>query len=255
MAITNRIEWCPKNEKRMGRSARSGEPIAARQAYFKALREHWPELLDSLLENVMPKYEPRWNGDNPHERFAYFESWGHLQTDSARRELLLALRGWAAQFHITEAWILQTALDTLQGCSGYPNTPFSFAGKPKTFFWFYAPRASHPEFKPKLNESFWYPQLETWGAFRSRTLAQFRANLDEYRRTVEARAGLRKRDTMERDAEWTVRFQKGEAPAEFANTLTGYEDSLQTVYRAIERFADEIGLNLRRITNRPHRRK
>src|SRR4051812_21160838 len=93
-----------------------------------ALRKYWPELLDSLRTSVFPKYRPEsWNNNDPEERRAIFESWARLQSDSARKDLLTALQNWATQFRITEEWILQTALDTLQGYSPHPDTPMSAA--------------------------------------------------------------------------------------------------------------------------------
>jgi hypothetical protein len=219
-----------------------------------ALRKHWPELLDSLHVNVMPKYRPQWSAFKNAEGGMWgFESWAVLQNDSERPELLKSLQDWGARFRITEAWIFQTALDTLQGYSEYANAPMVFARPPGSeaeWFWLYAPRAPYPAFQPRLaykfGENVWYPQ-EDWKHFRNRVLDPFMAQMMDYRRAVEARLGAG--ENLARDAEWTARYQKGEQATEIGFSMTTYYD-LQTVYRAVERFALAIGLNLRKVQRR-----
>jgi hypothetical protein len=232
----------------------SEEPIAARQAYFVALRKHRPELLDSLRTDVLPEYEPRWSHpEDPLQRQALFESWDHLQRqDTARRKLLAALQRWAAQFHITESWILQTALDTLQSYSPYPDTPLFLArprGRQRGWFWIYVPRTPYTPFQPNFENNIWWGSAEKWDDFRRRMTSQFQVSLDEYRRRVEGIVAARRKDTLNRDAEWTVRYQSGEAAFEIAVGLDGI-DPEQTVYRAVERFARTIDLALRRARKR-----
>jgi hypothetical protein len=226
-----------------------------------ALRKHWPELLDSLRTNILPKYQPRWSRfKNAEGGMWLFESWDHLRgEDEERLELLKALQDWAAQWRITEDWIIQTALDTLQGYSAYPNTPMSPArpkGSDSAWFWMYAPRGPDPAFQPQLDYSklrgnVWYPQ-EDWKIFKTRQLAHFAAQLEDYRREVERRFGAR--GNLTRDAEWTARYQKGETAIDIAFDMKRYRDSEQAVYRAVERFALTIGLNLRK-THRQRRLK
>jgi len=248
----------------------SSEPIKARQAYFMALRKHWPELLDSLRENVLPKYRPRWLpftagvaiGDaerdaalshlNAKDGMFGFESWDALQNDSERTELLKSLEEWGARFRITEAWIFQAALDTLQGYSDYPDTPMGYArpkGSERQWFWLYAPRTPPPAFQPQLarGESIWFPQ-EDWKTFRKRLMVRFAAQLEDYRHAVELR--VKAQANLTRDAEWTARYQKGGQAFEIAVGVRRYRDVEQAVYRAVERFASAIGLNLRKIRRR-----
>ena len=174
-----------------------------------------------------------------------------MQTDPARCELLKALQAWAAQFRITEDWILQAALDTLQVHSERPGR-FGLA-KPQepeqAWFWFYAPIGQDPRFHPEFafNDSIWSPPQD-WKIFRSRLLKQFASQLEDYRRATEAK--FKARDNLARDAEWTARYQKGEQAFEIAFDVEGFEDREQTVYRAVERFAASIGLNLRKIRRR-----
>jgi len=234
----------------------SSEPLKARQAYFTALRKHWPELLESLRKNVLPKYRPRyWPGDE--EMRVLFESWDELQKDAERRELLNAIQDWATHFRITEPWIFQTALDTLQGYSAYPNTPMGFAipkGSERDWFWLYAPRDEYPVFRPQFalgsGVHIWSPRQEDWQSFRNRLTRYFTTQLNEYRRAVETR--FTASDNLARDAEWTARYQKGEQAFEIAFGMTGYDDCEQMVYRAVDRFATSIGLNLRKLRRRRH---
>jgi hypothetical protein len=237
------------------RSTAPAEAITARQAYFKALLKHWPEPLSALRDEVLPIYEPCWSvEDAPEERRAQFESWDQLQNDSARVALLKALRQWAPRFRVTEGWIFQTALDTLQAYSNTPTAPFyalQFEGSKPAWFWWYAPREPYLRFQPRLHghsiDDIWYPATD-WNTFRSRMVSRFTTQLDEYRRMVEMRFATRRIDTLTRDAEWTARYQKGESAIEIteAAALIGYQDDAQAVFKAIERFSRLIGLNLRR---------
>ena len=224
-----------------------------------ALRKHWPELLDALRADVLPKYQPEWSpGDETQkEKMVMFESWHYLQKDSARLELVKALQDWAMQFRITEGWILQVALDTVQGYSAYTNSPLGFArpkGSESAWFWLYAPRgypAFQPRFAYKAGENVWYPR-EEWKTFKHRLLSQFADQLEDYRRIVRVRSEVTA--NLARDAEWTARYQKGETAIDIAFGMTRYRDSEQAVYRAVERFALAIGLNLRK-THRQRRLK
>jgi ribosome-associated translation inhibitor RaiA len=225
----------------------SKEPVAARQAYFMALREHWPELISSLKANVLPHYEPIWSDGDSDTRWGIYESWIKLQSDQTRKNLFNALQEWASRFRITEHWIMQTALDTVQCYSAYPNTALSLArpkGSESRWFWIYAPRSSYGSFKPSFESNFWHTG-EVWPIFKKRMESQFKKQLKLYRQAVEARMGGTL-EHLERDAEWTARYQKGQAVFELAGELRGYEDSEQTVYRAIERYAATIELNLRK---------
>jgi hypothetical protein len=74
---------------------------------------------------------------------------------------------------------------------------------------------------------------------------QFKRELDHYRRRIELSQGVGKEDHLTRDAEWTVRYQKGERVSAIAEGLMAYDDSVQAVRRAIERFAKMIGLTLK----------
>jgi hypothetical protein len=84
--------------------------------------------------------------------------------------------------------------------------------------------------------------------------SQFSAQIAEYRRMVETKFGIGK-DLMDRDAEWTARWQKGESVNDITDTagLIGYDDPAQTVFKAISNFAKAISLKLRRRGERTRR--
>jgi hypothetical protein len=224
------------------------EPIAARRAYFIALREQWPQPLQSLRANVLPEYRPRRTKDG---HFVLFESWPYLQADPDRATLLLAIQQWAARFRITEEWIFQTALDTLQGYSDDIDSPLRLArpsGSEKEWYWLYAPRKAFPFFQPKFTRSIWYPQTTDWEIFRERMTAGFNAHLESYRELMEEKFGKRGGEHLVRDAVWTARYQKGDTAIEIheSEPLTGYKDPEQAIWKAISTFARLIGLRLRK---------
>jgi hypothetical protein len=75
--------------------------IAGRQAYFGALQQLWPDVLYSLLRDVLPSYEPRLIQEGQ-ILYPIRESWEELKQQKERHALLVALEGWANHFAITE---------------------------------------------------------------------------------------------------------------------------------------------------------
>jgi hypothetical protein len=225
------------------------DDLAGRQHYFWALQKHWPEVLNVLQSEVFPVYQPRWH-EGDLQRVPILESWGQLQSDPDRSELFERLKHWANQFRITEDWIFEAALETLLIYS--PGPPL-WKARGDEWLWRYRPKGFHPLFEAKLENTVWYPtQLgwsESWDAFKNRFESQLSAQLAEYRRMVERKFGIG-RDRIDRDAEWTVRYQRGIPALEIAIGLTGYSDPEQAVYRAVERFAASIGLTLRKNSTR-----
>jgi hypothetical protein len=218
--------------------------ITGRQAYFWALQKHWPDVLSSLRSDVLPIYKPRIHEEDG-QRSIILESWERLQAEPERKELVSVIRAWGDRFRITEGWIFQEALDTLTVYSQRPGS------KDTEWFWRDIQMRFHPRFTPVLEKNFWYPPErgwpETWGAFKAHMEAQFRTQLNEYRRMVESKFGIGK-DMMARDAGWTARYQKGETAIEIAEgeNLIGYSDPEQAVFKAISKFAKLISLRLRR---------
>jgi hypothetical protein len=217
-----------------------------------ALRKHWPELLTSLRVDVFPLYTPAWQGVGEERQIAR-ESLGNLRSDPERTELLAAFQEWANGFRITEDWIVQTALDTLQNYSDSSPPHLPRVPGDQGWYWVYRPRVHDPLFRPKLNLNVWYTAKygshEKWPAFKDRMQSQFDEQLAKYRRMMESKYAATKEVTLVRDAEWTARYRKGETAVEIANELLdnrkAYNDPEQTVYRAVERFAEIIGLTLR----------
>jgi len=237
--------------------------IPARQEYLLALQRHWPEVLSWLREHVLPLYEPRWHEDELDgiaKKIPIIDSnWEKFQMESDRPALLASLIQWGAQFNITEAWIFESALDMLLAYFQLGSDPGSDAEGYR--LWWYRARGFHARFEPKFSQNLWYPPKggwqESWEDFRSRMNAEFRQQLSEYKRYVEVKFSTEKEEhLMRRDAEWTVRYQKGElaiAISESAN-LTGYSDPEQAVSSAIKTFAKLIGIRLRKRGQRPPRK-
>jgi hypothetical protein len=223
--------------------------------YFSSLEIYWPQLLETLRDEVAPNFKTYWvQSGSPQWKLP--EPVSNLSNDPARQRLLAALQNWASRFGITEDWIIQTAFDTLQIYTD--STPPLVRPTGANFqYWLYVPIADSPSFKPTFEQNFWYPSPawgETWSRFKKRMESTLSKELNAYRRTMEMQAGIRKQDTLLRDAIWTVRYQKGEAAFEIAADLTNYDDAEQTVYRAVERFARMIGLNLRKTRKRRPRK-
>jgi len=158
---------------------------------------------------------------------------------------------WGAEFNITEAWIFESALDMLLAYFQLGDDPGSDAEGYR--LWWYRSRGFHAGFEPKFSQNVWYPPKggwhESWEDFRSRMNAEFRQQLSEYKRYVEVKFSTEKEEhLLRRDAEWTVRYQKGESAAEIVQTIDigSLDDPEQAVFRAIDRFAKSIGLNLRK---------
>ena len=222
--------------------------LEARAAYFHALEEHWPEVLDTLLDDIMPLYEPRWHFAAG-QRWQINTTWDKIQHDAKREDLLNGLQKWAARFRITEEWIFDAALETLMVYS--PKTRAPGAPPSSERLWRCTPRGVHPLFAPKFDNAVWYPARhgwpEEWEAFRSRIESQFRSQLAEYRRMAELKFGTGKEQNIQRDARWTAKYQRGQTTIEImqAEWPEGFTDTEQVIYRAVDRFAKSIGLNLR----------
>jgi|ERR1019366_9796852 hypothetical protein len=176
------------------------------------------------------------------------ESWAQLQSDQDRLDLLAAIQQWAMKFRITEEWIMDAALETLL-IHGPHNT--RQGERSDQWYWRCTPKGFHPSFEPAFDRPFWYPPRggwpETWDSFRGRMEVQFNSQLTKYRTMVEQKFGFDREDSLRRDAGWTVKYQKGKTAIEIAqeaNLSNKYKDPEQTVFRAVKRFAESIGLNL-----------
>jgi len=192
------------------------------------------------------------------------ESWDRLQSDPERRTLLIGLQQWAERFRITEDWIFETALETLLIYyprpgpldSMLPRVPKRDLNEP--WLWRYRPMGFHPRFKPTFVGDFWYPPQhgwsESWDDFKRRMESQLSTQLIQYRHTVETSFAIGKKETLQRDAEWTARYQRGDSAIDIAESKEwNVQDPEQAIFRAVSRFAKSIGLILRRRGRRTKR--
>jgi hypothetical protein len=231
------------------------ESVAGRWAYLHALHRHWPEVLDSLRINVAPVFTPKWVENNRGEKLITVETWQSCRDDSSRTELVSALRDWASRFGFTEDWLFHTALYTLLVYSpdNYATYQAHDIYRTDNWRWHYHPIIVMSEervkpFAPTFgHDSIWSAGGgETWDTFRRRMEGKFNQQLTEYREAAEALVDTTQSEKFDLHAEWTVRYQHGELAQEIAKELKGFDDAEQTVYRAINRFAKRIGLNLKR---------
>ena len=213
--------------------------IPGRLAYLKAFDHLWPEALQELRDEVAPKFAHLWNDmpDSPSNRIP-LERMGRLASiEDEMRSLssMMILRRWARGFEIRDQWIFDAAVDTIlwHYDTGNVNGP-----------WFWFPLESrNPPFNPTISGT-WYPS-ESWGEFQERIGAQINGQLAHYRRDCKRRSSTSKPE-LTRDAQWTVRYQRGNRAKDIAAGLfRGYQQPEQAVYRAIKRFAKDIGLTLR----------
>jgi hypothetical protein len=216
-------------------------------------------MLNSLMTDVLPLYTPRWHVEAEH-RVAIIDRWGTFKEETGRVHLLETLLKWANAFRITEAWMFDAALETLlMYCPGVrPSADRAVETDGPERFWQSVPGGFHPRFTPKLDNAVWYPPHwgvpEEWDSFKSRVESQFSSQLTQYRRMVELKFGIGREEHLYRDAVWTAKYQRGQTAIEIAESedLRGFSDPEQVVFRAVDRFAKSIALNLRR---RGHRRK
>jgi hypothetical protein len=220
--------------------------ILGRQEYFWALQDLWPDVLEALHHGVFPVYEPIWHQMEGGRRVPIGEgSWEELKKRDERHLLQSAIEEWADQYSIVETWVFEAALDTL--------LTYYLGSEPlEAWLWRYNPRGYHPLFEPRFSQNVWYPSSrgwpESWEAFKKRMQSEFAKQLVAYRRMVETKFAIGKEEHLDRDARWTVLYRKGQSVRVISNqaNLKCYSDPEQAVFRAIERFARLIGLDLTR---------
>jgi len=219
--------------------------IPGRLAYLKALNRHWPEVLEELREVHSASYAHLWK-DKP-EIPSNSVSAGLEWTDRVRREILSRdsikiLDRWARSFALSDRWIKSAAVDTM-----FWN--YSAGSESARWNWFYMLpyKSMNPPFATNLKDNIWNPS-EPWEAFAKRIRNQINHQLSRYRSGSHQRYGTFK-TKLKRDAGWTVRYQKGERAMDIAFAMApevyrDLGDPEQAVFRAIERFAKDIGLTL-----------
>jgi len=212
--------------------------IPGRFAYLKALNRLRPEVLQKLRDDVAPKYADLWT-DVPEfqsntiglDRMSRLVS---LEDEMRTPRSMSILSGWAREFKVRDKWIFDAAVNTI-------IWNYSYSSVKRRWFWL-PPDSPNPPFSPTIRDE-WYPS-EPWGKFKERIGAQINSQLAQYRSDCKKRNNTSKPE-LKRDAEWTVRYQRGERAKDIAAELSRrYEQPAQAVYRAIDRFAKEIGLTL-----------
>jgi hypothetical protein len=227
---------------------------AARQVYLKALQLEWPEVLSALHRDVFPRLLEVWTKRLHDAPGLFAETYKQFIEAMADRELTLALRAWASSFSIKDPWMLDSARITMYMYGATWRDPqLKWTGWIQSF----------PEhlgmitpFEIRIS-AIWIPPKyggqQTWEAFSDQLRSDFNEALNKYRKVQSVHYGVLK-GNAERDARWTVMYQKGLLAVEIAEELpSAYGDPAQTVWKAIERFAKEIGLTVRQ--NRRRTRK
>jgi len=220
---------------------------AARDVYLRALQQKWPDVLHALQDDVFSRLVELWPDRLAADLSLYSAKFRQFDEAFGDKTLDRALRLWAKSFSIEDKWMLQSARATMYmyGVSWrdpqLPWTGWSNAGPQHLTL--------RPTFDLNISDCWMPPEFggsETWDTFSDRMRSEFNYGLARYRKRQSEHFGVLK-DNAERDARWTVRYQKGELATEIAETLSGpYEDSSQAVWKAIDRFAKDIGLTLRK---------
>lgn len=249
---------------------------ALRQAFLRKVEELTPEVLQGLLDTVLPAYRaasqegvlpaPKWD----RQRWEGVDATAHPHTAQLRTALL----AWGARYHLTDDWLLDVALNTAWQQHEWreetaerrkerdqweqagtelprealaaldpPPQPTSFAAVPFSDIEPVTPFAFEHEQ--------WVPQWRTWHEYEAGLRNAFEDAVLRYRRAREAEAarrGLRqspeKRD-IDRHLAWLVQFQvDGQTYNEIASGLGGA--NLRTVQRAVRDMARLTGLTLRK---------
>ena len=229
------------------------EPIIERREYLRALEREWPEVIDDFEINVLSRYIPplfkrRKNGS----QLAGADSLSLLKSDRSRSDLLGAIEQWAERYGLMEDWILEAVVATgwrdqgIESVSGKTRKPQVAKRVDEDDAFCYSPSVIfETPFESKFTNAAWLPLdwggNEIWPDFRRRITSEFDKQLKAYGAVF----GI-DRPHISRDAVWTVRYQRGDSAFEISKELAGYSDAEQTAYRAITRFANTIGVRLRR---------
>ena len=225
----------------------------ARNVYLKALQLEWPEVLSGLQNDVFPRVAQLWTERlAADDRGLFTRKLQQFEEALAAKEVDQALKFWANTFSIEDEWMLENARTTMY----MYGVNWSDLEAPWTGWVPAGPLhlLRLQAFDMKISE-LWIPPKyggrETWEIFSGRLKSRLKKELGHYRRRQSEHFGVQ-RDNAERDARWTVKYQKGTLAAEIAEGLPRrYEDPGQTVWKSIERFAKDIGLTLHQ--SRRHR--
>ena len=228
--------------------------VTGRAAYLKALQREWPEALRALQNDVFPLVAYLWKdkAKQPAQLDFSIENIPEFLEVTRSEEVAKALRYWARDFSVSDEWMLNVARFTIflngENLNNYQGDWRGWVDWP--------PIAQRP-MEVKLIGRLWIPPeqggFETWEEFTERLNAQLKEQLLRYRKQTSLYYGTPK-ENMDRDAGWTVRYQKGERAFTIAEGLIRHGDPEQAVYRAVERFAGSIGLTLPKTPKRRTRK-
>jgi hypothetical protein len=230
-----------------------------------------PEVLASLRASVLPTYAEIWttgaNSAKCPDRSGWETSQAIIMGGAFPHlaPVTSALQKWATDFHLTDPWLIDLALFTLNTWTRYPEV---LELEPAAF---QMPPSGHHDTKgiepPHL--PMWRPTLESWADYEARTRAWFEATLRTYKRETKEYAASRgihptpqKRprgsDDVSLHFEWLVRYQvQGWSFAKIAAHYDkGFENVSKTrghvehsgarqVSRAVRETADYLRLRLR----------
>lgn len=220
-----------------------------RLCFLNALVSYAPEVIDDLLGRVDVS---TLSLDDPLPCAADSPRWP--------RPVPAEVQKWADTYHLAEEWLLDFALDTLEG-----GTP---AYRPlRVSFFHLLEHATPPEALDKFTfalgpmdfcrpepTSGWNPSLETRAKARARIIGAFKTaletHLDCMQEAAEARGQIRprhktgKKSTDQRHFKWTVSYQcLGET---FTSIAARERLPRQTVSEAVNEVAELIDLRLAR---------
>jgi hypothetical protein len=216
---------------------------AARSIYLGALQIEWPEVLSALQTEVFPRLAEIWTERHSEEHGLDTRKFRQFDEVLADKQLDQSFQLWTKTFSITDEWMIESARATMYLFGTWDTDekwPSWIQVGPKHL-------SELSTFEIAFSTSWWpaeYGGVESWEKFSDNLRREFNEALNAYRKQQLERFGL-PRDNAERDARWTVRYQKGVPAADIAQELPlAYDDPAQTVWKAIDRFAKEIGLTL-----------
>lgn len=213
--------------------------FAARFEYVAALEVHWPQVMTSLQENILPVYR------------RCLESTGEslaLQTltglcDALGRgaspelqQVALAVRTWAEEHGFRDAWLEDVAVQSMHG----------WAHDGAESKWTYFPEELViPKFQVDFGH--WFPGNAEWPKYKRIADRTYRCERAAYRARVRKVWGVGY-SKLGQQAVWTVLWQRGGSPEAIQLKhfrTTGQKVSVSNIQKCVHEFAASAGLSLR----------
>jgi hypothetical protein len=219
--------------------------FAARFEYISAIEIHWPEVLISLRQRVLPVFvrclESR--GDSTAiENLARLSDALERKSSPDLEQVAQAVRTWAEEFGFLDKWLQDVALQTMD----------SWARDKTKSNWTYSPEELRL-LKFEVDFGVWFPvrgiegHLD-WLEFKQLVDTTYRRKLAAYRAKVRKMWGEGSSKLAEH-ALWTVRWQRGISPGRIQidhRRATGVTLSTTNIQKAVHEFAAAAGLILRK---------